>query len=101
MIVNLFFVKIFVEIEYWLVMIKIIVIIVFIILGLLFLFVLFGDYIVVGFLNLIEYGGFFLYGGIGLIVVMFVVIYFYGGIEIIGVMFVEIKNLEKVVLKVV
>ncbi|MCY8106173.1 amino acid permease [Bacillus mojavensis] len=100
-IVNLLSVKIFAETEYWLAMIKITVIIIFILLGLLLLFVSFGDHTAAGFSNLTEHGGFFPHGGTGLITAMLVVIYSYGGTEIIGVTLAETKNPEKVVPKAV
>ncbi|MFH0345977.1 amino acid permease [Bacillus vallismortis] len=100
-VVNLLSVKIFAETEYWLAMIKITVIIIFIILGLLLLFVSFGDHTAAGFSNLTEHGGFFPNGGTGLITAMLVVIYSYGGTEIIGVTLAETKNPEKVVPKAV
>ncbi len=98
-IVNLLSVKIFAETEYWLAMIKITVIIIFIILGLLLLFVSFGDHTASEFSNLTDHGGFFPHGGTGLITAMLVVIYSYGGTEIIGVTLAETKNPEKVVPK--
>lgn len=73
-------------------MIKITVIIIFIILGLLLLFVSFGDHTASGFSNLTDHGGFFPHGGTGLITAMLVVIYSYGGTEIIGVTLAETKN---------
>lgn len=100
-IINLLSVKVFAETEYWLALIKIIVIVVFIIAGLALLLVTFGNHTAVGFSNLTEHGGFFPNGPTGLIAAMLVVIYSYGGTEIIGITLAETKNPEKAVPKAV
>ncbi|MBQ4865822.1 amino acid permease [Priestia megaterium] len=100
-VINLLSVKAFAETEYWLALIKIMVIGIFIIAGLLLLFVSFGHHTAAGFSNLSDHGGFFPKGPTGLITAMLVVIYSYGGTEIIGVTLAETKNPEKVVPKAV
>ncbi|MGE8081914.1 amino acid permease [Peribacillus loiseleuriae] len=100
-VVNLLSVKVFAETEYWLALIKIVVIVVFIIAGLALLLVTFGNHTAVGFSNLTDHGGFLPNGPTGLIAAMLVVIYSYGGTEIIGITLAETKNSEKVVPKAV
>lgn len=100
-VINLLSVKVFAETEYWLALIKIIVIVVFIIAGFALLLVTFGNHDAVGFSNLTEHGGFFPNGPTGLIAAMLVVIYSYGGTEIIGITLAETKTPEKAVPKAV
>lgn len=76
--VNLVVVCLYGEIEFWFVMIKVIMIIVMIIIGLGVIFFGFGNGgQVIGFGNLIEYGGFFVGGWKGFLIVLCIVVVFY------------------------
>lgn len=67
---NLVIVKVFGEIEFWFVIIKVVVIIVLIVIGFVFVFIgyKYGISIVL-FFNLVDYGGFFLNGIVGFLLV--------------------------------
>lgn len=77
-VVNLIFVKLFGEFEFWFVMIKIVIIILMIIVGFGIIFFGFGNGgDVIGLLNLWFYGGFFVGGFFGFFFVLFFVIVVY------------------------
>lgn len=47
----------------------------------------------IGFSNFIEYGGFFVGGWKGFLIVLCIVVVFYQGVELIGIIVGEVKNL--------
>lgn len=101
---NLCYVKVFGEFEFWLLIIKVGVIVVMIGGGVVILFIgMYFGYLVdmLMFVNLWNYGGFLLNGVGGLIVLLLVVIFVYGGIEVIGMSVGEVKDLECVILCVI
>lgn len=80
-------VKVFGEMEFWFVFVKIVVIGVMIVGGIVILFFgvkMNGEY-VLGLSNFWLYGGFLLYGVGGFVVLFVVVMFVYGGVEIIGI----------------
>lgn len=78
MVVNLVSVKVYGCLEFWFVMIKVVMIIVMIILGLMVIVLGFGNYwYLVGIFNLWSYGGFFIGGWMGFMFFLFVIVGFY------------------------
>jgi AAT family amino acid transporter len=94
---NLFQVKIYGEVEYWLSAIKIAVLILFVIVGGVLLFTGYHNQSPVGFSNLISHHGFFPNGVSGIVASMLVVIFSFGGSEAIGTTLAETENPDKVI----
>lgn len=99
-VVNLVNVCLYGEIEFWFVLIKVLVIIGMIGFGLWLLFFGYGGE-KVSIDNFWCYGGFFVIGWNGLILLLVVIMFFFGGLELIGIIVVEVCDLEKSILKVV
>lgn len=92
-VINLINVKVFGEMEFWFVIIKVIVVVVMIIFGGWLLFSGNGGLQVIV-SNLWDQGGFLLYGFIGLVMMMVIIMFLFGGLELVGIIAVEVDNLE-------
>lgn len=101
LILNLFSVKIFGEVEFWLSGIKVAALIGFVFLGAWLLFVSgVGDQSAPGFTNYTAEGGFFPTGISGVLASLVIVIFSFGGSEMIGLTLSEAKDSHKVLPKV-
>lgn len=98
-IINLFPVKVFGELEFWLSLVKVVAIIAMILAGvaILVLGIKGGDGAHIGLSNLWEHGGFFANGAQGFILSFAVVMFAFGGTEIIGVTAGEAQDPEKTI----
>ncbi|WP_052868633.1 amino acid permease [Streptomyces niger] len=97
-VLNLFSVKVFGELEFWLSLVKIVAICAMIVGGLAILvFGIGGGEMHVGVSNLWNHGGFFAHGTEGLIMSFAVVMFAFGGTEVIGVTAGEAENPEKTI----
>ncbi|MFF2503903.1 amino acid permease [Streptomyces sp. NPDC058067] len=95
---NLFSVKVFGELEFWLSLAKVVAIVAMIAAGVaIIVFGLHSGHHHVGISNLWNHGGFFPHGGQGLIMSFAVVMFAFGGTEIIGVTAGEAQNPEKTI----
>lgn len=100
--VNLIVVKFFGEVEFWFVMVKIVVILVMIVIGVFMVLIGFKIlYGVVSLVNIVDNFLLFFNGGVNFVMVFQMVFFVYFMIEFIGVIILEIKNLCQVLLKVV
>lgn len=98
---NLFGVRFFGEIEYWLTGIKIAMLIIFILLGSALLFGFIPDHAAPYFQHYTEHGGFFPKGWTAVLSAMLIVIFSYGGTELIGISLTETKNVQQVLPKMI
>lgn len=96
---NLFSVKIFGELEFWLSLAKIVAIVAMILTGIAILVFGFGSGDGAGISNLWSNGGFFPHGAHGFIISFAVVMFAFGGTEIIGITAGEAQNPEKTIPK--
>jgi AAT family amino acid transporter len=90
--INLFSVRLFGEIEYWLTSVKILTLIVFVILGALLLFGVIPTDNPPGLTNYLSHGGFLPLGWQGVLSSLLIVIFSYGGTEMIGITITEMKD---------
>ncbi|MBA4542521.1 MULTISPECIES: amino acid permease [Thermoactinomyces] len=99
--INLFSVRLFGEIEYWLTSVKIVTLIVFVILGALLLFGIIPSAQAPGLTNYRVHGGFFPLGWQGVLSSLLIVIFSYGGTEMIGLTITEMKDAKKTLPRVI
>lgn len=100
---NIILMCFFVEGEFWFLLVKVIIIVVFIIFGgvVIFGIILMQDgLLVLGLCNIIV-EGWFLYGGLLILMIMVVVNFVFFGMEFIGIVVGEMENLYKVILVVI
>jgi AAT family amino acid transporter len=95
-VINLFSVKYYGELEFWFAGIKILALVVFIVLGVLIIFGVFPSTIEDPLSNYTDHGGFFPHGVSGMLSAFLVVMFSYGGAELIGVAVTETKDSERV-----
>lgn len=98
---NYIFVCGFGEVEYWFLLIKVVIVIIFIIVGVVMIIGIFKGVELVGWSNWMMGDVFFVGGFVVMIGVVMIVGFFFQGIELIGIVVGEFENLEKNILCVV
>lgn len=101
LLINLFSVKLYGEIEFWLASFKIITLVLFILLGFALLFGLIPNHEAAYFTNYTSHGGFFPQGWGSVFTALLIVVFSFGGSELIGLTVTETKNVEQTLPKVI
>lgn len=99
--INLFHVKYYGEMEFWFAGIKILALIIFIVLGCLILFHIMPGHTQSPLYNYTAHGGFFPHGISGTFKSLLIVLFSYGGAELVGVTVTEVKDVEKVMPRII
>ncbi|MGG0237148.1 amino acid permease [Bacillus rhizoplanae] len=101
LLINLFSVKLYGEIEFWLASFKIITLVLFILLGFALLFGFIPNHEAAYFTNYTSHGGFFPKGLGSIFTALLIVVFSFGGSELIGLTVTETKNVEQTLPKVI